>query len=495
MQARKTAYYHSNAAQIIGDIQDPLNILLDAVLESSYDGIYITDGNANTIRINTSYEIISGLKRSEVIGKNMRDLVASGLISNSGTLLALEKRQPITLEQKFKTGKQALITSTPTFDDQNNIVMVVTNVRDITEIWELRNQLDKKEELTKRQLSELEIIRKQIMGVGNMVAVDQTMLQTMLVVNKVAPMNTTVLLLGETGVGKEVIASYIHQNSPRKNRPIIKVNCGAIPAQLVESELFGYEEGSFTGAKKDGKMGLLEIANEGTVFLDEIGDLPIDVQVKLLRVLQEKEIQRIGSTVSRKVDVRIIGATNRDRKKMVEAKEFRKDLYYRLSVFPITVPPLRDRPGDILPLAEVFLAELNLHYHFQKKFAPPAVYEIQSYEWPGNVRELRNVIERAVILSSGENIQPRDLGIFKEKSVESDALLLSARSINLKQMLMDIERDYINTAYEMYRNVRKAAKSLSMDAATYVRKRRKYGNSGVLRNNIDIDPVDDVVNN
>jgi PAS domain S-box-containing protein len=477
MQTRKAAYYHSNAEHIIGDIQDPLNILLDAVLESSYDGIFITDGNANTIRINTSYEIISGFKRADVVGKNMRDLVANGLISQSGTLLALGMRQPVTLEQKFKTGKQAVITSTPTFDDQDNIVMVVTNVRDITEIWELRDQLGKKEELAKRQLSELEIIRKQIMGVGNMIVVDQMMLQTMLVVNKVAPMATTVLLLGETGVGKEIVASYIHQNSPRKNRPIIKVNCGAIPAQLVESELFGYEEGSFTGAKKDGKMGLLEIANEGTVFLDEIGDLPLDVQVKLLRLLQEKEIQRIGSTVSRKVDVRIIGATNRNLQKMVEANEFRKDLYYRLSVLPITVPPLRDRPGDILPMAETFLAELNLHYHFQKKFAPSAIYEIQSYEWPGNVRELRNVIERAVILSSGENIQPRDLGIFKEKSGPSGELPLSSQPIDLKQMLMDIERDYIDTAYNMYRNVRRAAKSLSMDAATYVRKRRKYGNS------------------
>jgi PAS domain S-box-containing protein len=486
MQARKTAYYHSNAAQIIGDIQDPLNILLDAVLESSYDGIYITDGNATTIKINTSYEIISGLKRSDVIGKNMRDLVASGLISNSGTLLALEKREPITLEQKFKTGKQAVITSTPTFDDQDNIVMVVTNVRDITEMWELRNQLDKKDELTKRQLSELEIIRKQIMGVGNMVAVDQTMLQTMLVVNKVAPMDTTVLLLGETGVGKELIASYIHQNSPRKNRPIIKMNCGAIPEQLVESELFGYEEGAFTGAKKDGKMGLLEIANEGTVLLDEIGDLPLDVQVKLLRLLQEKEIQRIGSTVSRKVDVRIIGATNRDLQKMVEHKEFRTDLYYRLNVFPITVPPLRDRPGDILPLAEAFLAELNLHYHFQKKFTPAAVYEIQSYEWPGNIRELRNVIERAVILSSEENIQPGDLGIFKQNPVVTTPLSPSGQPVNLKQILMEIERDYIDTAYHMHRNVRKAAKSLSMDAATYVRKRRKYGAPGIFHNR---DPI------
>jgi transcriptional regulator with PAS, ATPase and Fis domain len=290
--------------------------------------------------------------------------------------------------------------------------------------------------------------------------------------------------LGETGVGKELIASYIHQNSPRKNRPIIKVNCGAIPAQLVESELFGYEEGSFTGAKKDGKMGLLEIANEGTVLLDEIGDLPLDVQVKLLRLLQEKEIQRIGSTVSRKVDVRIIGATNRDLQKMVEGKEFRKDLYYRLSVLPITVPPLRDRPADILPLAEAFLAELNLHYHFQKKFAPSAVYEIQSYEWPGNVRELRNVIERAVILSAEEHIQPCDLGIFKQKPVKAAALSFSGQPVNLKQILMDIERDYIDAAYRMYYNVRKAAKSLSMDAATYVRKRRKYGVSGDLRHNI-----------
>ena len=475
MSGREPTYYHAQDSR--GGDSSALSHL-DAVLESSYDGIYITDGDANTIKLNSSYEIISGLKRADVMGRNMRELVASRVMSESGTLLALESRGAVTLEQKFKTGKRAIITSTPTFDDSGNIVMVVTNVRDITEIHSLRQQLTQEAELTKKQLTEMELIRKQIIGSDNMVAVDKRMLQTMLTVNKVAGMDTVVLLLGETGVGKEMVATYICQNSGRREKNFIKVNCGAIPAQLVESELFGYAPGAFTGADKDGKPGLFEVADKGTIFLDEVGDLPMEVQVKLLRVIQEGEVQRVGAARAHKVDVRILAATNRNLEEMVEQKLFRKDLYYRISVFPITIPPLRERPGDILPLARSILKELNGRYSLKKELSPSAGLDLEAYDWPGNVRELRNVVERAMILSADNVSQTRELAIPRGFLPPIASLSLPDEPVNLKSILEQIEEGYIRRAYEKHRNVRKAAKSLLMDPATYVRKRKKYMERG-----------------
>jgi len=268
--------------------------LFASVIESSYDGIYITDGQANTIIINRSYEQITGLKRSALLGCNMRDLVEKGIFNVSGTLLALERGEPVTLEQKFSTGRWAMITSVPHFDETGAVTMVVTNVRDITEIHNLRIRLIRQEERNHLYLSEIEVIRKQIIGQENLVAVDENMLRSMLLVQKVAGTDAIVLILGETGVGKEVISAYIHQNSARAGNSLIKVNCSAIPSHLVESELFGYEKGAFTGANKEGKPGLFEVADKGTIFLDEIGDLPHYMQAKLLRVIQEKEIQRVA---------------------------------------------------------------------------------------------------------------------------------------------------------------------------------------------------------
>lgn len=451
--------------------------LFASVIESSYDGIYITDGQANTIIINRSYEQITGLKRSALLGCNMRDLVEKGIFNVSGTLLALERGEPVTLEQKFSTGRWAMITSVPHFDETGAVTMVVTNVRDITEIHNLRIRLIRQEERNHLYLSEIEVIRKQIIGQENLVAVDENMLRSMLLVQKVAGTDAIVLILGETGVGKEVISAYIHQNSARAGNSLIKVNCSAIPSHLVESELFGYEKGAFTGANKEGKPGLFEVADKGTIFLDEIGDLPHYMQAKLLRVIQEKEIQRVGSVKPRKIDVRIIAATNRNLEQMVEENTFRKDLYYRLSVFPITIPPLRERPSDILPLANAILKQFYGKYGKNKELTPACELLLQSYSWPGNVRELRNVLERAAILSVGSVISPLDLALPQVGLPDKTAVALGNCPFDLKKNLENIEANYIHQAYNKYRNIRRAAKSLSMDPATYVRKRKKYGNA------------------
>ncbi|MCL2580812.1 MAG: sigma 54-interacting transcriptional regulator [Oscillospiraceae bacterium] len=448
--------------------------LFVSVLESSHDGIYITDGAANTIIVNRSYEQITGLSRSDLLGRNMRELVQRGVIDGSGTLLALEKGGPVTIEQKLSTGKRAAITSVPHFDKDGRVTMVVSNVRDVTEIHTLRRQLTQQEEREKQHLYEIEVIRKQIVESDTLVAVDEKMLSSMLLVQKVAGTDIIVMLLGETGVGKEVVATYIHQSGNRAQNSLIKVNCGAIPPHLVESELFGYEKGAFTGASKDGKPGLFEVADKGTIFLDEVGDLPLEVQVKLLRVIQDKEIQRVGALKPKKIDVRIIAATNRNLEDLVAQSAFRKDLYYRLNVFPITVPPLRERPKDILPLAEMVLKEFNHKYSQNRELTAAAQILLQAYEWPGNVRELRNVLVRAAVLSTGDAISPLDLGIPQAQSPAGGQHHLPDQPIDLKVLLESIEADYIRQAIAKHQSVRRAAKSLCLDPATFLRKRNKY---------------------
>lgn len=450
---------------------------LDTIIEHSFDGIYITDGQANTIKVNHAYLLISGLEKSEVMGRNMRELVQNKTISISGSLMAIEKRRPFTLQQDFKTGKRALITSSPIFNQKNEIVLVVTNVRDITELYHLKEetaQLRQKEEKLRRELQHMKVNE---LRCCNLIAADPKTVHIINILDKVTPLDTTVILLGETGVGKEVFAKYIYQNSRRKNKPFIKINCGAIPANLIESELFGYEKGAFTGADRNGKMGLFELANTGTIFLDEVGELPPDVQVKLLRVLQEQEFTRVGGSKPVTVDVRILAATNRNLEEMVAQKTFRQDLYYRLMVFPVSVPPLRERRRDIEPLVDLFLSHLNKKYDFKKFFSPLSLKMMQDYRWPGNIRELRNIIERAVIISNDDEIGPDALHLYPvNERPDTKAHMLNPIT-DLKTAVESLELLYINHAYELYGTVREAAASLGMTPSTFVRKRAKYSKS------------------
>lgn len=384
---------------------------LNAIIEHSFDGIFITDAKANVIRINHAYEVITGLKKEEVLGKNMADLVRNKLISESGSLQVIKTKQPVTLQQCFRSGKEALVTSSPIFDADGNFIMIVTNVRDLTEIYNLKAVVQEKTAAMDRLAMELEHLQTTSEDNQEIIAKDETTLAAMLLANRVASMDTTVILLGETGVGKEVMARYIFQHSHRAKNSFIKVNCGAIPENLIESELFGYEGGAFTGANKNGKIGLFELANKGTLFLDEIGELPKDMQVKLLRVLQEQEILRVGGTKPVKIDVRIIAATNRNLEEMVKDGTFREDLYYRLTVFPISIPPLRMRKKDIIPLALSFLEKLNQKYQLKKYFTDLSMQLLHEYDWPGNIRELKNIVERAIIISPSDSIKPEDLHI------------------------------------------------------------------------------------
>lgn len=460
---------------------------LNAIIEHSFDGIFITDAKANVLRINHAYEIITGLKKEEVLGKNMADLVRDKLISESGSLQVIKTKQPVTLQQCFRSGKEALVTSSPIFDKDGNFIMVVTNVRDLTEIYNLKAVVQEKTAAMDRLALELEHLQTTVSENQEIIAKDETTLAAILLANRVASMDTTVILLGETGVGKEVMARYIFQHSHRSKGSFIKVNCGAIPESLIESELFGYESGAFTGANKGGKIGLFELANNGTLFLDEIGELPKDMQVKLLRALQEQEIMRVGGTKPISIDVRIIAATNRNLEEMVKNGTFREDLYYRLTVFPISIPPLRMRKKDIEPLAKSFLEKLNQKYQLKKYLTNLSMQLLHEYDWPGNIRELKNIVERAIIISSADAIQPEDLHIhpaskpiviIKEKEVESTPADFDAPPIqfpiNLKDVLEKIEYNYMQKAYETFGNVRAASKNIGLTPSTFVRKRKQY---------------------
>lgn len=447
---------------------------LDSIIESSYDGIYITDGEANTLRINKSYQNITGLNREDMIGKNMRDLEIEGFISKSATLLVLDSKKSITMEQEYKSGRKVMISSTPIFNKENMISLVVTNVRDVTALAELKEKLERSEEITEKYYQKLEHMKASVLNTDEIIVEDHKMLDTIKLANRVAKVDTTVLVLGETGVGKEEISKYVHKNSSRRNEQFLEINCGAIPQSLIEAELFGYEKGSFTGANKVGKIGLFEAADGGTLFLDEVGELPLDMQVKLLRVLQKNEITRIGAIKPIKVDVRIVAATNRNLEEMVANKTFREDLYYRLNIVPILIPPLRERKQDIMPLLNHFLSYFNGKYGLESYFDTGVLKCFYEYSWPGNVRELKNVVERLVIMSDKQKISMKDLPEDCRLHLKDKYTLQDEEIIPLRLGVEQLEYKLIKKSFEKYGNVRSAASVLGIDAATFVRKRKKY---------------------
>jgi len=448
---------------------------LESIIECSYDGIYITDGDANTIKVNNAYERITGIKKVDVLGKNMRDLEKSGVISQSASLLVMTSRKITTIQQEFSTGVKVLVSSTPIFDENKKISMVVTNVRDVTQLHDLKELIEKNKEITRKYVSEIEEMRTQLLTTSEIVAEDPKTIEIIQLASRIAKVDATILMLGETGVGKDEIAKYIHKVSSRNGRQFIKVNCGAVPISLIESEFFGYEKGAFTGANKEGKIGLFELASGGTIFLDEVGEIPLDMQVKLLRVLQEMEIVRVGGTKPLKINVRVLAATNRDLEKMIADGTFREDLYYRLNVVPLLIPALRQRKQDILPLINLFLKQLNKKYNFNKILLSETLSCLYEYSWPGNVRELKNIVERIVIMSQDDKVNKSDLPTNIIDSSGREAVLNSLdESITLKETLDDIEEKLIKRAYDKYGNVRAAAKALGIDASTFVRKRQKY---------------------
>lgn len=448
---------------------------LNALIESSSDSICVTDGDGLIIKVNEAYEQLSKMPRSELVGRNVRELIGD-VTSASSVLLAIQEGKSVTIEQTLlRQQRVCYSTSRPIFQN-GKIVMVITNNRDFDEIDALRAEFAKEKERSQKYIAEIQHIREQNVDSSGLVVRDRYSLQSLRRAQKVAATDSSVLIVGETGVGKEEYAKFIHHSGTRKNGPFVRVNCGAIAQSIIESELFGYEKGAFTGANPGGKSGLFEVADHGTIFLDEIGELQLDMQVKLLRALQEKEILRVGGNKPIKIDVRILSATNQDLRQMIREKKFREDLFYRLSVIVIEIPPLRERPDDIVPLVARFLSEFNDKYKTGKRLSRSAFHLLKSYPWPGNVRELKNVLEEVVVMSEADRITPEDFPFSKE-------VMLGIRPIkpgaSLNDLLEQVEYDYLKQALQIHGSIRKAATSLGLASSTFARRiknlREKYG--------------------
>lgn len=462
--------------EIISELQGykKLHTEMEAIFESSHEGLFIADGRANTIRANSAYERVTGLKRDSLLGRNMRDLVRDGVIDHSVTLDVLRKRSSVTIMQSIRGEKQVMVTGTPIFDEDDDIILVVTNVRDITELNQLRSQFEQSRRLSSRYYQSLLEKEQYEQALGNMVARSEPMSQVLRKAVKVASVDTVVLLSGESGVGKSMLARIIHQMSPRADAPFVKINCGAIPESLMESELFGYVGGAFTGATPEGKAGLVEAARQGTVFLDEVSELTPAMQVKLLQVIEEQTFTRVGATNSTSVDVRIIAATNQDLRGQVARGLFREDLFYRLNVIPITIPPLRERREDIGALAMDFLARLNQSRKSSKRLEPEVLEALMGYGYPGNVRELINAVERMVVMSEGDAITVADLPGEFCRAAQSGAHLVGV-GLSIKEAVERLETQMISDALGRYDTLGEVARRLDIHPTTLWRKMVKYG--------------------
>lgn len=460
---------------IISELQSfqRLNRELEAIFESSYDGLYITDGKANTIRVNRAYERITGLRREELLGRNMHDLVEEHVYDHSVTLAVLEKCEPVTIMQMVTGNNQVIVTGTPIFDEEGEIVLVVTNVRNITELNELKAELENSRRIASRMAQTLLEQDSVDHAMQQMVIKSQSMMKVVRMAIKVAGTQAPVLLQGESGVGKSMLARIIHQISDRKERAFVKINCGTIPPTLMESELFGYEKGAFTGAMPGGKAGMIETAHRGTVFLDEIAELRPEMQIKLLEVIEEKTFTRVGGTRPVAVDVRIIAATNRDLQEMIREGGFREDLYYRLNVVPISIPPLRQRREDIMPLVMKVMESLNRRNSTAKKLESRVIDRLKGYDYPGNVRELINIVERMMILSEGERLSAEDLP--EETLASACAVHLGSGGTTLRESVRVLEMRMIRSALEKSPSLAAAAESLAVHPTTLWRKMMRYG--------------------
>ena len=446
-----------------------------AILDILSDGVYISDSDGKTLFINKMYEQLTGLKHEEIEGHNVRDLVRRGVFDLILNPDIVSSGRSITKVQHLKDGKTLVLSGHPIFDEAGSLSLVITFARDITTLTNLNEQIDSQRVLLRQREGQIDFMtRQQKEHVFTPTFASRAMANVLSLVDRVAPTDATVLILGETGVGKDVVAQLLHSRSARRDKLMLKVDCGGISETLSESEMFGYVSGAFTGASSKGRAGYFEIASGSTVFLDEIGELPLTLQTRLLRVLQDGEIMRVGSSAPRKVNVRVIAATNRDLRQCVEAGTFRRDLFYRLNVATIQIPPLRERVEDIEPLAKMFLGLYASKYHKTLHFLDITLEMLRAHTWSGNVRELQNLVHSIAITAKGPAISPMDLpaqisghrGAQPKRIV--DEMYTGRRS--LREIMAEIEADFLLRAIEMYGSVQKVAELFKVDRSTIFRK-------------------------
>lgn len=445
-----------------------LNLEMVGILESMDDGLVVMDSYGKVLRINSAYETITGLSANQVLQANIDQLIDWGCLPALVLSEVLIKKKTLHIIEEIK-GRDFLYIANPIFNGDGKTNRIVVILKDIGYLNELVLNLQVTHELAARYYHEMEKL-KGYTGKDDMVASSNAMKRVVSLAQKVAQVDSNILITGETGVGKEVVALSIHKCSHRMDGPFIKLNCGAIPEPLLESELFGYEAGAFTGANKEGKAGLIEAADRGSLFLDEVADLPLNLQVKLLRVLQEREVMRVGSTKSKKVDFRLIAATNKDLEKMVNENAFREDLFYRLNVIPVEIPPLRERKEDIVPLIIFFLNKFNKKYNLTKKISPEVIQSLIKHDWPGNIRELENTIERLVVTCDGNVIVNFNLAENTRISNTNE----KAPKL-MYNVVEETEKQLIYQALEKCRTTREMADILGISQSAVVKKMKRYG--------------------
>lgn len=374
-----------------------------------------------------------------------------------------EKKTVCGVTRTCKTRKVVLYVCIPMFSTSGEIDYVTSVARDLTEIIELKNKISNVQ-------SNLEYYKK-LQFEDTFIGDSQPMRQVKYMISQIADIDATVLINGETGTGKEVVAREIFKKSSRKDKPYIRINCAAIPENLFESEIFGYEKGAFTGALSKRKVGLLEMANGGTVLLDEIEELPLLMQSKILRTLQECEIVRVGGSENVKIDVRFIATTNKNLETMIANNQFRQDLFYRLNVFSINMPPLRERGDDIETLSWTLLKRFNEKYKKIKNFTPSAIARLKLHDWPGNVRDLEHTVERLVVIGEGNNITEEEV----ELSISGERIFEKCKLSSLQHAVDVTEKRVIENAVKKYKSSRKVAEALGVSQPTILRKAKKLG--------------------
>lgn len=463
-EAGTSGYTELNYSHLAEDIHK--------LFETNWDVIYASDGDGITLEVSSASNTIWGVDAKSLVGKSVYELERKRIYYPSITRMVLESKRRVQAIQTTATGKKLLVLGTPIMDETGKITRVINTSRIILDENALAEELEETRLLLEGYKRELERIRLHEERNVSFIAASPQMQKVASMALRISETDIPVLITGESGTGKEVLANMINARSPRAGKPYIKINCSAIPPTLLESELFGYDKGAFTGAERSGKPGLFELAHKGTLFLDEIGELPLNMQAKFLRVLQENEFMRVGGTKVLPLDVRIIAATNKNLPDEIRKGLFRKDLYYRLNVFQIEIPPLRERRDDILPLSLAFLEKYNEKYNLKRRFSSEVMDVFFSYRWDGNIRELQHAVERMVVLS------PQDLiGVdcLPDTMVNrnGNAPLRIDEIIPLRAARDLVENQLIEMAQRKYKTTTQMAEALGVDQSTISRKLRK----------------------
>lgn len=451
---------------------------LKTIFSRSADGLMICDGRGRILMLNRAAERLNGIRASDVVGRDVKSLLKKGQINRSATQEVLETRRQVSLIQTTPgAGHTLLVTGTPVFDDRENIAFVVVNERDISLIEDLRRELYQVRQESKKMRETLAELSLSELTENRIVAQSSSMRQTLHLAMKLAGIDASnILIQGESGTGKGLLAKFIHKNSLRRDNPFIQINCAALPENLLEAELFGYSRGAFTGARESGKAGLFELAAGGTLFLDEIGELSPGVQAKLLKYLDDHEIMPLGGTRPKKIDCTVIAATNRNLEQRTRTQKFRLDLFHRLNTFTLTIPPLRDRPEDILELVAICLKRYNGKYRRRAYIGHRGYDALKAHDFPGNVRELINTVKQAVVMCDKKFLDDYIVTALTSHSAECRPLSgTSPETTGLRERLDTLECELLKQAASRCANTRQAAAFLGISQPTVVRKFKKHG--------------------